>query len=267
MQTFCFCSYETSRQRIDAIFGQKVHPSFPRQLNPCNNNNNNNNNDNSRRRSGCGHYPSTLGGVFNEGIDLVAEPPLSSVTMPLSGYAQPFNSSATATTGRSDLYGLLFPATPSGSSGSSVSGGGDSGNYSRSNTIVVTPLESSHTGVYIVLSNLQLSSSLVRDDNEGEGLRFFSAGDVIGTATTADSAANNDRVVHVEVIKVIDGVAHRLDPTSYLQPRLDPRVDDITLQCNDVVLRSGGVVVQRSNLVGVPVVARELLGEPLVVGE
>ena len=74
----CFtCSYEHARQEIDAIFGQKFHPSFPRVLKSCN-------------ADGCGYYPSTMAGAYNEGIDVVVSP-LTSVPSPLSGYVQLLN--------------------------------------------------------------------------------------------------------------------------------------------------------------------------------
>ena len=76
----CFsltCSYENARQQVDLIFGQKFHPSFPRVLKSCD-------------QSGCGNYPATLGGVYNEGIEVVASSS-NVVPSPLSGYVQLLN--------------------------------------------------------------------------------------------------------------------------------------------------------------------------------
>lgn len=123
--------------------------------------------------------------------------------------------------------------------------------------IILTPTEPSHTGVHIILSNLVPESGI------SDRKRFITAGDVIGTIQD-----NSARFIHVEVIRTIDGMGYRLDPTSYLQPRLDPNVT-MELECNDVVTYVGGVVVERRNLIdsNPVVISRELLGEPLVVGK
>lgn len=203
------------------IFGQKFHPSFSRQLKPCD-------------QSGCGQYPSTSGGMFNAGVDI--EVSTRNIVLPLSGYVRLFDAS-------------VLPAMVQNSYAGSNS-------YASTNAIILVPAESSHVGVYFIISNLVPVSDIV-----GES-RFFTAGDVIGM-TAADSAG----FVHVEVIKKIDGIGYRLDPTSYLQPRLEPNVS-VALECNDVVIRAGGVVVERLNFVDPSeLIRRELLGEPLVIGE
>lgn len=169
--------------------------------------------------------------MFNAGVDLAVS--TSSVPFPLSGYARLFNAS-------------LLPSTTDSYT--------SSGNYSASNTIVFTPAETSYVGVYVLISNLVPAS-----DISGAQYRFFTAGDTIGTP--------QGDYVHVEVIKGIGGVGYRLDPTSYLQPRLEPNVS-VALECNDVVIRTRGVVVERVDLVDPSeLIRRELLGEPLVVGK
>ena len=211
--------YENARQQIDAIFGQKFHPTFPRLLRPCD-------------QSGCGQYPSTSGGTFNAGIDVQVSTP--NIPLPLSGYVRLFNASILPSSGQYSYAG--------------------SENYST-NSVILTPAESSHVGVYLILSNLVPVSDIGMED------QFFAAGDTIA-APRADSAS----FVHVEVIKEVDGVGYRLDPTSYLQPRLEPNVS-LALECNDVVIRTGGVVVERLNFVDpLELVTRELLGDPLVIG-
>lgn len=207
--------YENARQQIDTIFGQKFHPSFPRQLKSCD-------------QSGCGQYPSTTGGVYNEGIDVIAMS--TDLPLPLSGHVQLLSSSNLPVSNQ-DAYA--------------------SSNYS--NSIVLIPAEPSYEGVYVIISNLVPASDI------GQELQFFTAGDTVGMVTAG--------FVHVEVIKVIDGVGHRLDPTSYLQPRLEPSVA-VELECNDLAVEMGGVVVERVNIIEPSnSVNRELLGEPLVVGK
>ena len=209
--------YENSRQHIDSIFGQKFHPNFPRLIKSCD-------------QSGCGHYPATLGGTFNDGVDLQVTS--ASVVSPLSGYVHTFNSSLLPVSVQ-DLY-----------SNSNYTGTG----------IILLPAESSHVGTYIILSNLVPESGI------GLEGRFVTSGDVIGRFQS-----NSAQVLHVEIIEEIDSVAYRLDPTSYLQPRLEPNVS-VELECNDVVTYVGGVVVERRNLVTNPV-TRQLVGDPLVVGK
>ena len=70
--------YERARQEIDLIFGQKFHPSFPRSIRSCGN-------------GGCGNYPSTANGAYNDGIDVVFASSATSVPSPLSAYVQRFN--------------------------------------------------------------------------------------------------------------------------------------------------------------------------------
>jgi len=71
-------SYEHARQEIDLIFGQKFHPSFSRTIQSCGD-------------SGCGYYPSTTNGAYNDGIDVVFASSVTSVPSPLSAYVQRFN--------------------------------------------------------------------------------------------------------------------------------------------------------------------------------
>lgn len=212
-----YCRFENSRQQIDAIFGQKFHPNFPRLLKSCD-------------YDGCGHYPATSGGVFNEGVDLRATS--SNIISPLSGNAFTFDPSLLPVSVR-DLY--------------------SSSNYSGMG-VILQPAEPSHLGVNIILPNLVPESGIGH-----EGM-FVTAGEVIGRFPT-----NSPRILHVEVIKEIDGTGYRLDPTSYLQPRLEPNVS-VELECNDVVMYMGGVVIERRSLTTSPI-TRELVGNPLVIGE
>lgn len=169
--------------------------------------------------------------MFNAGIDVQVS--TLNIPLPLSGNVRLFNTSI-----------LSFSDQYTGSE-----------NYST-NSIILTPAESSHIGVYIILSNL------VPVPDIGDENQFFTAGDTIATPR-ADSAG----FIHVEVIKEIDGIGYRLDPTSYLQPRLEPNVS-LALECNDVVIRRGGVVVERLNFVDpLEPITRELLGDPLVLGK
>lgn len=167
--------------------------------------------------------------MYNEGIDLEVT---GNVPSPLSGYAQIVNSS------------LLPVSVQDSYSGSSYSGMG----------VILRPSEPSYAGIYIILSNLVPVLDLARER------QFVTAGDSLGSVP-------ENSFLHVEIIKEINGVGYRLDPTPYLQPRLEPNVS-LALECNDVVIRTGGVVVERRNLVDpAELVSRELLGEPLVVGE
>ena len=56
-----FCSYEYAWFKVDAIFGQRFAPQFPSKLRPCD------------TACNCGNYPSTTGGMFPDGIDLIIE--------------------------------------------------------------------------------------------------------------------------------------------------------------------------------------------------
>lgn len=51
--------YESAKSTIDMIFGQQVYPGFPSLLKPCSVN------------YGCGLYPSTGGGLYRNGIDVI----------------------------------------------------------------------------------------------------------------------------------------------------------------------------------------------------
>ena len=110
-------------------------------------------------------------------------------------------------------------------------------------------MESSYNGVQFILSNLVPISGI------GHGAMFVSGGDAIATAS----------IVHIELIKSISGRSLRLDPTSFLQPNLEPSVS-LELECNDVVTNVGGVVVDRRTLVTSSVV-RQPIGMPLVTGK
>lgn len=52
-------SYETSRAHVDAVFGLQFNTSFPNVLRPCDS------------ECGCGGFPSTSNGRYNEGLDLL----------------------------------------------------------------------------------------------------------------------------------------------------------------------------------------------------
>ena len=80
-------------------------------------------------------------------------------------------------------------------------------------------------------------------------------------------AHSSSGFLHVEFIKVMNSIGYRLDPTSFLQPRLEPNVT-VELECNDIVTSVGGVVIDRRNLIqSSNPITRELLGNPLVIGE
>ena len=55
-------SYEYAWFKVDAIFGQRFASQFPNQLRLCDS------------ICNCGNYPSTTGGMFPDGIDLIMEP-------------------------------------------------------------------------------------------------------------------------------------------------------------------------------------------------
>ena len=182
---------------------------------------------------GCGLYPSTTGGAFNAGIDVRNESS-NSVPAPVSGYVQRLDPS-------------LLP--------DSIQSLYTSSNYS-STGLLLRPAESSFSGIFILLSNVAPILGI------GSEPRFFTSGDVIATTTDQSNS-----FVHAEVIKVIEGGVYRLDPTSYLQPRLDPNVS-VELECNDVVTYVGGVVVERRSLVATSeLIVQEPVGNPLVVGK
>ena len=59
-ETKCaFCSYEHAWFEVDSIFGQRFGPTFPDRLRSCD------------VTCECGNYPTTTGGLYPEGIDLV----------------------------------------------------------------------------------------------------------------------------------------------------------------------------------------------------
>lgn len=53
------CSYEHAWFEVDSIFGQRFGPTFPDTLRSCD------------ITCECGNYPTTTGGLYPEGIDLV----------------------------------------------------------------------------------------------------------------------------------------------------------------------------------------------------
>ncbi len=176
--------------------------------------------------------------MFNEGIDVTIPPgpPSSNVPAPFSGNVQIFNSSLLPLP-LQDLY-------------QSRSGYADT-------SLILIPTETSYTGVVFILANLAPSSSF-RAGRE----TFVTSGDILGSAEQG--------FLHIEAIKVIDGRGYRLDPSLYLQPRVEPNLE-VELECNDVVSYREGLVVGRQQMVeeeeGLAVVARESLGQPLVIGE
>ena len=156
------------------------------------------------------------------------------VSAPLSGYLFPFNITLIPESVK-ELY--------------------TNSNYSASTALILLPSEPSHAGVHIILTNLR---PLV-----GVAGGFVSAGESIGRV-----GPDSDGILHVEVLKEVEeGVGLRLDPAPYLQPVLEPEVG-VEFECNDVVMRVGGVVVERRSLVApTNQITRELLGSPLVIGK
>ena len=63
VKTLLFCSYDRARFEVDATFGQRFHPQFPRRLQSCD-----------LSGGGCGSFPSTAGGRYRSGIDLNLDP-------------------------------------------------------------------------------------------------------------------------------------------------------------------------------------------------
>ena len=58
-ENLSFCRYDSAQSTVDAIFGQKFHPLFPRQRRSCD------------HVSGCGSYPTTSHQEYGEGVALV----------------------------------------------------------------------------------------------------------------------------------------------------------------------------------------------------
>ena len=130
-------------------------------------------------------------------------------------------------------------------------------NYSAASSVIVTPSESSFSGIYFILSNIVPSMSLSIQQ------QFYQSGDVIASASNA-RLPNGKSFIHVEAHKMLNGQIVPVDATQFLQPDLEVDVN-VHLHCNDIVTYVGGMVVERRNIV-TSAISRVLVGEPLVQG-
>ena len=158
------------------------------------------------------------------------------VTMPVSGYVQLFNTSALPAS-LQQVYA----------------------NYSDSLSVILIPAESSFTGIFFIISNVVPISAITSKP------LYLKSGTVFAM-TNDNTTFNGEYFIHVEALKSVNGVQYLLDPTQFLQLRLDPQVT-VEFECNDVVTYVGGVVVDRRNVVpSTTDVITELIGDPLVEG-
>ena len=131
-------------------------------------------------------------------------------------------------------------------------------NYSAASSIIIFPEESSFNGVYFILSNINPTLSLTLEQ------QFYQSGYPIATASNSQ-LFNGKSYVHVEAYKVLNDQVYAIDPTQFLQPDLDVNVS-VQLECNDLVTYTGGMVVERRNVIASTEVSRMPVGEPLVQG-
>lgn len=131
-------------------------------------------------------------------------------------------------------------------------------NYSAASSIIIFPEESSFNGVYFILSNINPTSSLTMEQ------QFYQSGDPIATASNS-RLFNGKSYIHVEAYKLLNDQVFAIDPTQFLQPDLDVNVS-VQLECNDLVTYTGGMVVERKNVITSTEVSRIPVGEPLVQG-
>jgi hypothetical protein len=114
-------SYESARSAVDMIFGQQIHPGFPTDIKPCDDD------------YGCGFYPSTAGGLYRNGIDLITASEV--VISPFAGYIK--------------LHG---------------GAGNTSYSYNSTNALILTPTEFSLQSYYFVISNIEALPSETTSD-------------------------------------------------------------------------------------------------------
>lgn len=121
--------------------------------------------------------------------------------------------------------------------------------------LLVTPLESSFSGFHFIIANV-IPSDFVSDQPV-----IVRAGSTIGRTDTSFQLSQQT-FIHVESYKTIDGTVHRIDPTQFLQPNLNPMVT-VSYECNDFVTYVGGAVIDRRAIAPTSV-ETEHSGIPLV---
>ena len=131
-------------------------------------------------------------------------------------------------------------------------------NYSAASSVILTPSESSFSGVYFIISNIIPLTSLSTQP------QFYQSGNVFASASNSQ-LVDGKSFIHIEAYKVLNGVFIRIDPTQFLQPDLDVDVS-VHLHCNDIVTYIGGMVVERRGVVTSMEIPRMPVGEPLVQG-
>ena len=130
--------------------------------------------------------------------------------------------------------------------------------YDPTNSLILTPTESSFNGIYFIIANLRPEPSVVSSEP-----RLLLSGDVIGYPDDSVLVAE-ESFIHVEAYRVVDGNEYAIDPTQFLQPNLDPQVG-IQFECNDLVTYVGGMVVDRWAIAPTEL-ETVLIGDPLVNG-
>lgn len=150
---------------------------------------------------------------------------------PLSGYAQLLDSE---TITDASLYG-----------------------YNATGTVLLTPEDSSFSGIHFVISNIVPSTSITSEP------QYVEAGTAVASPDTARQISGQS-LIHIEAYKVLEGVEYVIDPTQFLQPVLEPVVST-SFDCNDFVTYVGGIVVERKQVLP-DEPELELVGPPLVAG-
>lgn len=160
--------------------------------------------------------------------------------MPVSGYIQLFDSSTLPASLQSrSLYT----------------------SYSSPHSVILFPSESSFNGIFFIISNIIPVMTITTEP------QYLKSGTVFALSPDTNVTIDGEYFIHVEAIKTLDGIGHSLDPTQFLQPRLDPQVT-VDFECNDLVTYVGSVVVDRRSVVPSSTdVIMQLIGEPLVEGK
>lgn len=122
-------------------------------------------------------------------------------------------------------------------------------------SLLITPLESSYSSFQFVIANI------IPNDFVSDQPVIVQAGSTIGSAD-ASFQLSQQTFIHVESYKNIDGIMHRVDPTQFLQPNLNPMVA-VSYECNDFVTYVGGAVIDR-RAIAPSSVDMEHIGMPLV---
>ena len=129
--------------------------------------------------------------------------------------------------------------------------------YNATSTLLLTPTESSLSGLHFLISNIVPNPSLNSQP------RFFLSGETVATSDDSIQIGGGS-FIHIEAFKTIEGVEHRINPTQFLQPNLSPRVN-VEFGCNDFVTYVSGVVVDRRPIARATL-ETDYIGNPLIEG-